>query len=62
MATEPSSKVRPTATATSQPVTASLRTISSEALFCGGVELLIMHGTDAYRLRVTRQNRLILTK
>ncbi|HMW83331.1 MAG TPA: hemin uptake protein HemP [Pseudomonadales bacterium] len=39
-----------------------MRTISSEALLGGGTEVLIIHGMDAYRLRVTRQNRLILTK
>lgn len=62
MATEPSSQDRPTAAVTPQPAPSPLRTISSEALLGGGTEVLIIHDMDAYRLRVTRQNRLILTK
>lgn len=36
--------------------------LDSTALLAGGAELLIRHGQEIYRLRVTRQNRLILTK
>lgn len=36
--------------------------LDSAAVLRGGVEVLIRHGSDTYRLRVTRQNRLILTK
>lgn len=38
------------------------RCLDSAAVLRGGVEVLIRHGSDTYRLRVTRQNRLILTK
>jgi hemin uptake protein HemP len=36
--------------------------LDSAILLAGGNEVLIRHGTDTYRLRITRQNRLILTK
>ena len=36
--------------------------ISSGELFAGGHEVVITHDGERYRLRVTRQNRLILTK
>jgi hemin uptake protein HemP len=36
--------------------------IDSRDLFSGDRELIIAHGQDAYRLRLTSQNKLILTK
>jgi hemin uptake protein HemP len=36
--------------------------IDSRDLFAGRREIIIMHGSDTYRLRLTSQNRLILTK
>ena len=36
--------------------------IDSQALFEGGREIVIGHGSDIYRLRLTAQNKLILTK
>lgn len=36
--------------------------LDSGALFAGGNEVVIAHGAETYRLRLTRQNRLILTK
>ena len=36
--------------------------LDSQVLFAGGSEVMISHGFDRYRLRVTRQNKLILTK
>jgi hemin uptake protein HemP len=36
--------------------------VTSEALLAGGRELVIWHGAEAYRLRVTGNNKLILTK
>lgn len=36
--------------------------IDSRDLFIGTRELIIRHGDDAYRLRLTAQNKLILTK
>ena len=38
------------------------RRIRSDALFCGARELLIEHGDLVYRLRITGQDKLILTK
>ena len=36
--------------------------IDSRDLFSGARELTITHGPDVYRLRLTSQNKLILTK
>lgn len=36
--------------------------IDSRDLFVGTREIVIGHGEDAYRLRLTSQNKLILTK
>ena len=36
--------------------------IDSQALFDGSREIVISHGSEIYRLRVTAQNKLILTK
>jgi hemin uptake protein HemP len=36
--------------------------IDSSELFVGGREITIAHGKDIYRLRLTAQNKLILTK
>jgi hemin uptake protein HemP len=36
--------------------------IDSADLFIGTRELMIRHGSDIYRLRLTAQNKLILTK
>lgn len=38
------------------------RCLDSAAVLGGGIEVLIRHGSETYRLRLTRQNRLILTK
>jgi hemin uptake protein HemP len=35
---------------------------SSEKLLAGGRELIIEHGTERYRLRLTSTNKLILVK
>lgn len=37
-------------------------TITSAALLAGARELLIRHGDEEYRLRLTANNKLILTK
>jgi len=47
--------------ASSQSVRA-MPPISAATLFAGGKEVVIAHGADLYRLRLTRQNKLILTK
>ena len=36
--------------------------VESTTLMSGRRELIIRHGTDSYRLRVTASNKLILTK
>jgi hemin uptake protein HemP len=38
------------------------RIVSSELLLAGRRELLIQHGTEQYRLRLTASNKLILVK
>jgi hemin uptake protein HemP len=39
-----------------------LKAISSNVLFQGTREVLITHLDEVYRLRITRQDKLILTK
>ncbi|MGB4812746.1 MAG: hemin uptake protein HemP [Methylophilaceae bacterium] len=41
---------------------ASNRVVTSEMLFCGARELVIKHAGGDYRLRLTNQGKLILTK
>jgi hemin uptake protein HemP len=36
--------------------------VTSEVLFNGARELLIKHANESYRLRITNQGKLILTK
>lgn len=38
------------------------RTVRSEDLMAGATELVITHAGQAYRLRITRNGKLILTK
>lgn len=38
------------------------RLLDSGVLFAGSSEVVISHGPEIYRLRLTKQNRLILTK
>lgn len=45
-----------------QPHVVKVREIRSDELFKASQEILIHHGGQEYRLRITRQNRLILTK
>ena len=40
----------------------SRRTITSLELMGSGTELIIEHGGEEYRLRITKQEKLILTK
>lgn len=44
----------------SQAIT--IRAITSEELFIGARELVIKHADEDYRLRLTNQGKLILTK
>lgn len=36
--------------------------LGSDVLFAGNSRGAVVHGADSYHLRLTRQNRLILTK
>ena len=40
----------------------TLKRLDSKILFDGKRELIIVHQCDEYRLRITRQEKLILTK
>lgn len=44
------------------PAPAAVRVLSSAVLLAGARELVIQHSGDDYRLRVTNQDKLILTK
>ncbi len=43
-------------------VPAGTPTLTTEELFAGKGEIVLIHNGSAYRLRITRQNKLILTK
>ena len=43
-------------------VTVTGNRIDSRDVFSGDREIIIAHGEDTYRLRLTSQNKLILTK
>ncbi len=45
-----------------RPIAIADNQIDSRELFAGTREIIISHGADTYRLRVTSQNKLILTK
>ncbi len=45
-----------------QAAIASLPVVESARLMAGGREIVIQHAGQSYRLRVTRANKLILTK
>lgn len=59
-------KIEPVCTATPIPRTehrnALPPAVSAELLFCGAKEIVIRHQGDDYRLRITRNDKLILTK
>ena len=45
-----------------EPRSALPQAFSAELLFCGAKEIVIRHQGDDYRLRITRNDKLILTK
>jgi hemin uptake protein HemP len=47
---------------TAQGAQIAPRSIDSAVLFAGSNELIILHNGSPYRLRITRQDKLILTK
>ncbi|WP_027544901.1 hemin uptake protein HemP [Bradyrhizobium sp. WSM2254] len=51
-----------TPSATTRTLTMRGSRIDSRELFAHEREIIIAHGEDAYRLRLTSQNKLILTK
>jgi hemin uptake protein HemP len=50
------------ATGEARAITIVAHKIDSLELFSGTREIIIVHGDDSYRLRLTSQNKLILTK
>jgi len=66
----PSNKVEPdgesgspqSTSSNARMISAAGHKIDSRDLFIGTREVIIQHGGDAYRLRLTSQNKLILTK
>jgi len=65
MATEDDrSNLAADASAGAMPRSIALREnrLDSRDLFAGSREITIVHGSEIYRLRVTAQNKLILTK
>ncbi len=47
---------------TRRAIPARGNTLDSKDLFSNGREVIIVHGAENYRLRLTSQNKLILTK
>lgn len=45
-----------------QPLAAPTRVVKSDQLFGTRREVIIKHGQEEYRLRITRADKLILTK
>jgi hemin uptake protein HemP len=52
----------PSSTAATRSIAVQDNQIDSRNLFIGTREITIAHGSDVYRLRLTAQNKLILTK
>lgn len=53
---------RPAGALALKPVSRPVRTLSSDELLAGGRELVIRHQGGEYFLRLTRNDKLILTK
>ena len=49
-------------TAATRSIAVSGNRIESRELFAAEREIIILHGEESYRLRLTSQNKLILTK
>lgn len=58
----PSIPLRPSVGQPDHPNAVTAREIDSGELFQAAQEVVIRHDGHAYRLRITRQNKLILTK
>jgi len=57
-----SAKPADNAAAATRSIAISGNRIESRELFAADREIIIAHGDDSYRLRLTSQNKLILTK
>lgn len=55
-------KTNPSALGNDRQASANRPRLSSDALLGGAREVIIEHAGDEYRLRLTNQNKLILTK
>ncbi|HEY3964193.1 MAG TPA: hemin uptake protein HemP [Planctomycetaceae bacterium] len=62
MNSDNSPSLKPESQRTDEPSAAPPVTLRSEELLRGGREILIQHANDVYRLRITRNGKLILTK
>jgi hemin uptake protein HemP len=51
-----------TTSSATRSVTVTGNRVDSRDVFSGDREIIIAHGEDTYRLRLTSQNKLILTK
>jgi hemin uptake protein HemP len=52
----------PSAAAASRTIVMRENRLDSQDIFVGTREIIISHGEELYRLRLTAQNKLILTK
>jgi hemin uptake protein HemP len=52
----------PSATAVTRTIKVRENRLNSQDIFVGTREIIISHGEELYRLRLTAQNKLILTK
>jgi hemin uptake protein HemP len=53
---------KPAFAPTSRSITVRENRLDSQDIFVGTREVTILHGEELYRLRLTAQNKLILTK
>lgn len=61
-ASDNSSERAPRAAGNERRLTIVDNRVESRELFMGTRDIVIVHGREAYRLRLTAQNKLILTK
>lgn len=55
-------RVTQTSTAESRQIGLTANSLNARDLFASSREIAIVHGDETYRLRLTAQNKLILTK
>lgn len=55
-------RVTQTSTADSRQIGLTANSLNARDLFASAREISIIHGEETYRLRLTAQNKLILTK